>query len=144
LLPLRLPHPQGACNRELCSLLAILTRFFSDSNQNAHCLTSTQYWSSYFGCWGVDFWLFTAFSCCPLSLSPPQLPHPQGAYNWSINTLCIHWALCTHIICLGLSAGPVNPVNLVQTTSINCRPRSPSWNQVQPNPLVCFNPDKGD
>jgi len=120
LSPPRLPHPQGACDRQLCSFLAILTGIFTNSNQNIHLVLSTQYWFLYFGCWGVEFCPFTAFSCCPLSLPPLQLPHPQGACDWSIDTSCVRWALCTHIVCLGLAVGPVNPIALVRTTSTNC------------------------
>jgi len=79
-----------------------------------------------------------------LSLSPLQLPHPQGACSWSIDHLCVRQVLCTHVICLDLVAGPANPVTTARTTSINCRPRSPSWNQAQPNPLACSTPSEGD
>ena len=78
------------------------------------------------------------------SLSPLQLLHPLGACNWSIDHLCICQVLCTHIICLGLVVGPANPMATVQTTSTNCRPRSPSWNRAQSNPLACSNTSKGD
>jgi len=79
------------------------------------------------------------------SLAPSWLPHPQGACDQSTDHLCVCQVLvCTHIICLDLVVGPANPVTTVRTTSNNCRPRYPSKDQAQPNPLACSNPSKGD
>jgi len=71
-----------------------------------------------------------------LSLSPLQLPHPQGACSWSIDHLCVRQVLCTHVVCLDLVAGPANPVTSVRTTSTG------EPEHLQPN-LIFVNPLRG-